>query len=310
LGTTTIAAFALQDGTGTPTRLGPDLPVGGANSPTTMALTPSTTGVIYVGVDNGGVDGIINAFRMQADGSLVAISDPSFPVAVPSGNDRFRVVLNPTGDQLYVPLALDGTIRRYQVENDGTLTFIDSVASGSARIWDLEFMPNLPFAYGSNVESSSLSIFSVAPNGALTFLSNFTLNFGPTVTGNIRPFDLKAHPTLPILYGDNSTTSGSQDDTLAVYSVNQTDGTLTLLEIERPGRGMSDLFMDPMAEYLYTTAGTDDLVSYSINADGTLENVETFELNPANNTNTFGPGREGATSTNTLLRNLDPNSRE
>jgi len=143
--------------------------------------------------------GAIDSFSVGDNGLLTAAPGSPFaaPIAGPLGS-AFR----PSNDwQLFVTLAHGGTnagaVQAYSVARDGALTPIGGpVGTGqTATCWGA-VSPNSEYVYAANAGSDSISVLSIAANGALTDQGYTTLKGGP----GLGTFDIGVDPTGHTLY--------------------------------------------------------------------------------------------------------------
>lgn len=297
LGMQGVSIFSVRDGDGVLSKVGSD--VATTNFSQNLVLTPGTPGFAYIANPMTGGN-VITGYRREANGSLTPLA--GFPVAVSAGTDRFRLSLGNVPNMLYAAISQGGDVQRYRIEPDGSLTELELVSGSAARIWKIAFSATTPYAYATNVEAGSISIFSVDTGGALTLQGSFTLPNAIVTAGSIRPFDIISHPTLPVMYVQATAPAGGVNGAVAVLGIDESTGALSLLDHENPGLGIGSVFLDFTASYLFTTAGADVLFSYTVNADGTLDPLEAFTIDPNEDSFIYGDERGGSTVENTLFR--------
>lgn len=223
-------------------------------------------------------DGQVAGFAIQSDGSLKPLTGSPYTAgagasAIPafSPNNNFLYVMNRTAN----------TISGYAIQSDGSLNpiagspfSIGTTPAGIAGPTWISFTPDGKWAYVADTDGTdALSIFKVdATTGALTLLP------GPTKEPEEHPQDLTIDSTGTHLYVPvaNGSTPGAVD----VYTINDTDGSLTFVGTTGVAAGVTPGFLDiaPNGKFAYiaSKAGA-EVFEYSIDpSSGALA-----PLNPA-----------------------------
>jgi 6-phosphogluconolactonase (cycloisomerase 2 family) len=137
---------------------------------------------------------IISAFRIGSNGVLTPVA--GFPI--PTGGQPDVIKVSPDGKFLAVALP-PGGVAMFRIASDGTLMLVPGSpfsAGGVTTYLDINCASNLLFAAAnpSPVSSPTLttvSVFAIAPNGALSLVagSPFTFRGGTGVNGVLSPDD-------------------------------------------------------------------------------------------------------------------------
>ncbi|MGH8298248.1 MAG: lactonase family protein [Steroidobacteraceae bacterium] len=167
---------------------------------------------------------------------------------------------SPNGKFLYVMDSSANAVSGYTIGSGGTLTPMASTfPTGTGPTW-ISFTPDGNFAYVADTGEDAISAYSVnATTGVLTPLST------PTFTTDEHPEDLTIDASGTHLYAPvaNSTTPGAVE----AFTINTTNGTLTL--VGSTPAGVTPLFLDidPTAPYAYVASKDGaEVYGYSINS--------------------------------------------
>ena len=160
----------------------------------------------------------IDAFRVQADGTLSAIA-----VNTDTEPGTFAVTFAPNGAALVSETGPAGgnnasTISSYAVNPDLTLSPISAGVPtlGNANCWNV-VTPNGHFVYVSNAGSSTISGFSIGATGTLTPIGATVVGTNPSGSTNL---DVAVTADNKFLYSLNS-----GKGTIGIFAI-QEDGTL------------------------------------------------------------------------------------
>jgi 6-phosphogluconolactonase (cycloisomerase 2 family) len=177
------------------------------------------------------------AYLIGPDGHL---SENTASTTVDTGSNGVTYpVFNSAGDRFYVPDRGDDTITIIDVDTgDGAITLQnDFVVTSGDSPYALEFDPSDAFLYSANINSGSVSSYSVDANGDLALVDNLPTNVGPRA--------LSVHPTIPVLYvagGDNTVVTVELDGT----------GGLSILGTSQPtGVVPNAILVDPTGSFVY-----------------------------------------------------------
>ncbi len=99
-----------------------------------------------------------------------------------AGEDANGVAISPDARHVYVANTSDDTIGRYKINTDGSLTDQGATPDGGNQPTGLGFTPDGKFLLATNRDSTdaapSISVFSVAANGALTLVPSSPVSIG------------------------------------------------------------------------------------------------------------------------------------
>jgi 6-phosphogluconolactonase (cycloisomerase 2 family) len=287
----------------------PTQPTNG-NQPNIVAVTPNNQ-FIYV----GSADGTIDAFKVNFDGTLVAVGAPFANAGGVRG-----IAIDPTGRFLFAGDNPGGRIFTFSInQTTGALTNLGSIATpGGAQPRGLA-VDNanhlyVAFAaldqvgqYSINGTTGALTQIAapiaagitpdrvvVSPNGQFVYVSNQFGNsisiysvggggalgsVGTTSTGsNTRPLGLVIHPNGTVLIATLSSATVSTN--VLVYSI-AGNGTLTQIGSAAStgaiNANATGITLDPTGQYLYVgNAGNDTVTKFNLALNGTLSNAFNF----------------------------------
>ncbi len=163
----------------------------------------------------------IDAFVVHGDGTLSPI------VVNPSaGPGVFAITFAPNGTALAAQAGSTTTsaITSYAVASDGTLTAISTnvLTLGGASCWNV-VTPNGEWVYTSNAGSSTISGFTIGPNGSLSPLPSTIVGTNPAGATNL---DIAISSDGKFLYSLDGAIGR-----ISVFEI-QSDGTLSNPRIE------------------------------------------------------------------------------
>jgi 6-phosphogluconolactonase (cycloisomerase 2 family) len=198
------------------------IPLAGSTFSLSDAANPgdvlfNSTGTNLVGTEIN--TSVIDSFAVGADGLLSPASGSPFPA---EGLGPFGSEFRPTDPtQLFVSNAHNGgtnlgTVSAFTVDGTGALTTVGGPYpdNQNAPCW-VEVSPDGQHLFAVNTASSSISSYSIAPNGALSVLGSTT--FGGGVKGEE---DARLDPS-----GNNLYVVDSGSDAVSAFAVS--GGTLT-----------------------------------------------------------------------------------
>ena len=301
--TVSVSSFKIAKDTGALSAATSSAPVGtGAIS---VTVHPSRR-FLYVVNGSGFAQGA--ATNVPANSISVYQLDPvtgniSGPTdTLPINGNPVSVVVHPTGKFIYVVNEVRfgsdiGNVSAFSIDNvTGALSSQGTVADlGGTPATALAFAPSGEFAYVTYIPGQNPSDFdTVKTYGVSPTSGRFTSTpIGSAPTGD-NPWALVVTPGGHFAYVASLSAQGSVDQ-IAVYSINQTTGLLTIQSSFgiSPASGQSplSLAMDPEARFLYV--GLQSLVFAPPSSNF---NVHVYNINPNNGSLTFAAGL--ATSSN------------
>ena len=123
-------------------------------------------------------DGSLAAFNGGEDGLLTTLSGSPLPI----GDDPNGVAVSPDARHVYVADTGDDAIQGFEIGTDGALSDIGATPDGGNQPTGLGFTPDGEFLLATNRDSTdaapSISVFSVASNGALTLVPSSPVSIG------------------------------------------------------------------------------------------------------------------------------------
>jgi 6-phosphogluconolactonase len=258
-GTTSVAAFAIDQTTGGLTKRGSDQPAGG-DAPTHVSVD-KTGGWVMIANYNGGS---VRVFPVMNDGSLGAPSDTKMP-----GTNPHFIVTDAANAFAFVPCKGSNLVAQYSFNaQNGTLTAnaTPSVPTASgAGPRHFAFHPSAPFAYLINELDDTMTAFSYdATMGRLTPIHSLSTLPGGMSSGSNSTAEVAVHPTGKFLYGSNR-----GDNSIVVYTLDQGTGRMTLGGHDASGGQTPRHFsLDDTGALLFAAnRDSNNVVVFSVNPD-------------------------------------------
>lgn len=236
--------------------------------------TGSDKGFTYVAVAPGGKfvlgasynGGSVSVFPLTADGAI----DPEVDSADFGANSQAHAVgFDKTGSYVLVPTKGANQIQQLVLGQDGMLTAntppnVASAAGAGPR--HIAVHPSGKLAFVVNEQSSTLTPYQLSADGKLTAgssISTLPLDFN----GESKGAHVELSPDGRFVYASNR-----GHDSIAVFSVDQSTGSLTLVEHESTrGRTPRDFDVDPNGDVLIVAnQDSASLSVYKIEADGAI----------------------------------------
>ena len=224
----------------------------------------------------------INVSSINSDGSLSNIAGSPFSLTSPSINP-FDGSVSPDGSHLYVPnennnpAAAPETVSAYSVASDGSVTRIQTIASGNPAVQSNPFgssiTPDGRFLYVSNPEdgaNGTISGFQVNGDGTLT-----TIDASPGVLGDWLNAAPGNHPLGQAISPDGKHlyVATRASSTVNAYTING-DGSLTPIQgqpFATDGTNGKALALTPDGKSLYVSNnGSNNVTGFNVAPDGSL----------------------------------------
>jgi 6-phosphogluconolactonase len=218
-------------------------------------------------------DGTVSMFPVRPDGTLAPASDVAVlerlggvdPVSQQSPHAH-SVVLDPSNS--FVVVCDKGADRVYTYRiNSESNTFEDEkfvqTQAGIAPRHPV-FHPRLPYIFMTNERGSTVSSYQYDPDtAALTFIQQISM-IPADFTERNNPSDIKVHPNGKFVYACNR-----GHNSVAIYSIEEATGTLTLVDIVPSGgstpRGIT---FGASGEHVFVAnQGSNQVVTFAVNAD-------------------------------------------
>ena len=261
-GNGSVAAFAIDRGTGSLHSLNSQS--SGGVAPCHLAVDKTSKMVIVANYTSGGV----SAYPIEPDGrlgemSLLMTAQGSGPDAArQEGPHAHEVVISADNRLAYVPdLGLDH-IRLYQLApataklTPNNPPFVQQTPGMGPR--HLAFTPDEKFAYVMNELKSQVSVFAHnSANGSLMKIQDIS-SLAPGYAGENAPAEILVDSAGRFVYATNR-----GEDTIAVFSINGSDGKLTMVQsISSQGKNPRGLEIDPTGSFIF--AGNQDSNNFVI----------------------------------------------
>jgi len=263
--TGSVAAFSIDRATGKLSKLN-ELPSHGT-SPCHVIVDGTGRSAVVANYGTGSVA----CYPIQSDGSLGDASSViqhtgSGPVAArQQGPHAHQAVLSPDNRFVLIPdLGLDKVMIYRLDPAKATLEAHEPAFASTPPGFGprhLAFHPKGRFAYVIGEMASSIAAYAFDPaKGSFQQLATIsTLPEG--FTGRNSTAEIEVHPSGRFLYGSNR-----GQDTIAVYAIDQSKGTLTMLEqIPSQGKTPRNFKIDPSGDFLFVAnQDTDNIVGFRI----------------------------------------------
>jgi 6-phosphogluconolactonase len=258
-GTTSVAAFAIDQATGGLTKRGSDQQAGGG-APTHISVDKTGDWVMIANYNGGSV----RVFPVMDDGSLGAPSDTKMP-----GTNPHLIVTDAANAFAFVPCKGSDLVAQYVFNaQTGTLTpnGTPSVSTaGGAGPRHFAFHPNGQYAYLINELDDTMTAFAYdATTGRLTTIHSLSTLPGGMSSGSNSTAEVAVHPSGRFLYGSNR-----GDNSIVVYTLDQSTGRMTLAG-HHPSGGQTPrhFSLDDTGTLLFAAnRDTNNVVVFSVNPD-------------------------------------------
>ena len=212
------------------TLLEPDTrPIGG--DPDSIAVDP--TGQFLYVIDSGDqitTFGHVGIFAINPwDGALTAVTPDGEAPGGPT-----MLTLAPGGDRAYATASVDGLVRPYDVEDDGTITFIAPGTAALVEPTDIAISFDGKFAFVAVLDSAavgSVLVFDVDPStGAVFDSTSGAPTWRTQVLAGTNPRDVEVSVDGGFLY----VLSGTSEE-VDVFSFDPETAALTPVQMRQPG---------------------------------------------------------------------------
>lgn len=212
----TVTAFRIDKTTGALTRIGSPVATS-AGTPTFVTVNP-VANVVYVLVDKGmSTAGSIDTYPIQADGSLGARTSISSVAAKP-----FSMVLNKTATHAYLAYQ-SGFVGDTALDPNTGIPNAPSSYVGGFTPYSVTLNPDETYLYAVDAGTNAIQQCPLNSSSGQIQTCNLIGNAGPSARGIV--FD----STGSYAYIVNGGTGSGNDGSITEYSVNQTNGQLTLI---------------------------------------------------------------------------------
>lgn len=209
----------------------------------------------------------VKTYPLSTDGM------PDFSIVKSSSvvNNPYYPAVDPTGNFLYVPSSTDNLLYTFKVNDDGSLTSLGSIATGTfPHTVKVHPSGNYVYVINNNVASQNMFAYQVNSDGTLIYKSTHSLGVGPR--------GLTIDPAGNCLYVISGTVGGS-----VINSIKITNGTvLSDINYSTGSSNKTDLIIHPNKKYLYVSrdGGFD---KYDLLADGSIDSANIVSVNGLGN---------------------------
>ncbi|MHC3995511.1 lactonase family protein [Thiomicrolovo sp. ZZH C-3] len=150
----------------------PNTPYAASGANNWLAITPN--GDYLYTVDATGNE--IKGFSVnEKTGEITLMA--GFPVTT-TGSGMKSCAVTPNGKYFYVTTKSDASVNAYNVESNGSLTYIDTYASGG-HPKSVAVDSKSTSLYVANYDDNNVSAFEIGDTGALTPISKYAVGVGP-----------------------------------------------------------------------------------------------------------------------------------
>jgi 6-phosphogluconolactonase (cycloisomerase 2 family) len=225
--------------------------------PSNVMLDPVSitfTGSGLAIVTNGGV---LNSYSLSPAGTLTPLN--TAPVT-----NANSIVIDPTGQFLYIDDEANSAFAVYTISTDGTLTLNGTIPSPEIFPWLLVFSPK-GMLYSVDYGAGTITQYSIdASTGIPTKVNTFTTGSG---AGTSQPQGLAFNSTGGYAYVTNAF-----ENTVSQFAVDATTGAFRKNGADVvTGRAPSPIAVDPSGRFVFVANLVDATISeFIINEDGTL----------------------------------------
>lgn len=227
--------------------------------------------------------GTIATFPIQVDGSLgEAIAKIKHTEENPRGGRQeaphAHMITSGIDDKsvFVVDLGMD-KVMHYQLDQGQLqlVTTTDLAAGAGSR--HLDFHPTKKWVYVLNELNKTIEAFSYSNTATPfeRFQTISTLN-QPITVGDVGCSAIHIHPSGQFLYAANRGLGGNENDNIAMYKINSTNGQLSLLGLQSTkGLMPRDFAIDPSGQFLLAAnQNSDSIITFKINLEtGLLEDT-------------------------------------
>ncbi len=199
----------------------------------------------------------IRIYSLDKDGTPVFLNYYNLP----DNGSIFNIAVHPTGNYIYVPAADNDMLYTYHVDNDGSLTLIDSKDTGSSiRPEGVIVDQTGRYVYLTCYASDTILVYSISSNGTLTSIGSGNL---PNGSG---PQYMTFHPSGQYLY---VTLVGGNG--FAEFQVN--NGLLASPTIITIGNPVYEIAVHPNGKLIYVAinSANDYIYKYNRLATGSID---------------------------------------
>jgi len=231
--------------------------------PSSIAFSRSGLAIVTNGV-------VLNSFSLSSAGTLTPLNS----ALVTNANS---IVIDPSGQFLYIDDEAYNTFAVYSISTDGSLTLNGAVPSENSP-WSLVFSPG-GMLYSVDYAAGTITGYSIdGSTGIPTRVNSFTTG---SEVGTSLPQGLAFNATGAYAYVTNQ-----GENTVSQFTVAAARGAFMRNGADMvTGRGPSSIAVDPSGRFVFVGNTVDATISqFGINEDGTLRSngVVAGGVNPLN----------------------------
>lgn len=245
-----------------------DLVDSGGIRPISLALHGD---LLYV-LNEGGTPNI-TGFTVEGNGTLTPLPGSTQPLIGGAAADPAQVGFSSDGSLLVVTEKAGNRINTYTVDEDGLPSAPINNPSNGMTPFGFEFNHSgtlvVSEAFGGAAGASAASSYSASDTGMLSVVSGSVANSQTASCWVVIPNN-----------GKFAFVSSTGSGTISSYRIGNNDDSLTLVESMAGTTGMGsapiDMTLSNNSRYLFVLAGgSQGVVSFKVNKDGTLTMVDT-----------------------------------
>lgn len=253
----------------------------------------------------------LTVWNIAADGSLG--SEVKQPAGLDMGVYAHQVRVDPSNKAVYLVTRGNGPTKdkpedpgalKIFTYKDGLLANLASVAPGGGYGFQprhLDFHPSKPWVYVSLERQNKLDVYLKQKDGNLSRKPIFTrdslANPARSNAGQAAG-TVHLHPDGKIVYQANRQSGTDGENTIAVYSINQSTGEPTLIQnIDTHGSSPRTFSLDPQARIMVAAnqvpppgGGPASMAVYRVRKDGKLDYVRKYDIEATNARSLFWMG--------------------
>lgn len=261
-----VTIYSIDPATGSLTATG-SIPAG--TSPQSVAVDHSGK---FAYVANGGSNDISMYAINPTTGALETLS------TVVAGNSPISVVIDPSGKFTYVANEGSNDISIFAIASTGTLEPLGPIATGVVST-SVTVGPFGGFAYVTNADPNGPFEVNTSNGNISTYKINSTgaLELSGTVAAGLYPRSIAVDPSGKFAYVANCGDFERNQGDIAMYTVDASTGTLTLIGTIGAGSCPLSVALHPSGKFAYAAnTGSDGgpdiegVSMYTINPNGTL----------------------------------------
>jgi sugar lactone lactonase YvrE len=234
-----------------------DAAVGGGN-PFGSGILPNGQCFYVSAPEDAASVGQVYGFSVQATGGLVATSPAAFGLG--AGNHPLTIAAAPDSAHIYVATRQSGSVVRFTVNADCTLSSPTNFATGGTQGKSLAFTPDGSRLYVANSLSDNISGFNVDPDtGALSLIPGLPQSLPAGADNDLEGIVITPNQPPVAAFSPTTLAPAGQASSFSADAASDTDGG-TILRYDwdfGDGSSLPDGGANPT--HMYTQPGTYDV---------------------------------------------------